>query len=129
MAYSFSDSAKRHRADAKHLASDQRLQNAGHLIGFAAECLTKAVLEDARIQIDKPSGLRVHFPQLATAIRIRGYGRLMGALLPILSRSDFLNGWKAELRYEKDQIISQANADWQKWVGDVDDLFVAAGRP
>jgi hypothetical protein len=33
VANSFSDAARRHRTDAKHLATDQRFQNAGHLIG------------------------------------------------------------------------------------------------
>jgi hypothetical protein len=61
---SFPDAARRHRSDAKHLATNQRFQNAGHLIGFAAECFAKEILEGAGIKIDKPSGFKVHFPEL-----------------------------------------------------------------
>ena len=129
MADSFPDAARRHRSDAKHLAANDRFQNAGHLLGFAAECLAKEVLQAAGITIDKPSHLREHFPKLASEIRIQGRTRAMAMLLPILERSAFLDGWEVECRYEANILRSDAEARYHSWQADVDSLFNAAGIP
>jgi hypothetical protein len=129
VAHSFSDAARRHRIDAKHLATDQRFQNAGHLIGFAAECLAKEILESAGIKIDKPSGFKVHFPELQNQIRLQGYARGMVVLAPIVRRSTFLNGWTAGCRYEANILQPDAETRFNSWVADVDSLFRAAGIP
>lgn len=129
MPVSFSDAALRHRSDAKHLASDSRFQNAGHLIGFAAECLVKCYLVKGGIQIDQHSGLRVHFPHLTQAIIRNGHGRLMKLLLPIVTTSSFLAGWTAELRYENALSAASAHVKWKQWIADVELLFKAAGIP
>jgi hypothetical protein len=129
MPESFADAAPRHREDAKRLAIDSRFQNAGHLIGFAAECLVKSMLQSGGVTIDKPSGLRVHFPDLSQKIAIKGHSRLMGALLPVLNQTDFLELWRAELRYESDLAVLDAQTQWQRWVTQVDTLFYLAGIP
>jgi hypothetical protein len=125
----FPDSARRHRSDAKHLAANRRFQNAGHLLGFAAECLAKEILAGAGITLDKSSGLREHFPQLGNQIRRNGRTRVMTLLTPIVRRSTFLDGWTAECRYEAN--ISQADAEirFNSWHADVEALFKTAGIP
>ena len=129
MSDSFLDSAHRHRSDAKHLATDRRFQNAGHLIGFAAECLVKDILERASITIDKASGFREHFPKLQTKVRMNGRTRVMRQLTPIVRGATFLHGWAAEGRYEHDISDSSAEKRFLSWVAEVDALFRTAGIP
>jgi hypothetical protein len=126
---SFPNAARRHRSDAKHLATEQRFQNAGHLIGFAAECLAKELLEGAGIKIDKTSGFKVHFPDLQHRIRMQGYTRAMVLLAPIVGKPTFLDGWTADCRYEADILQLDAQTRFNSWVADVDSLFRAAGIP
>jgi transposase-like protein len=83
---SFPDAARRHWSDAKHLATNHRFQNVGHLLGFAAECLAKEILESAGIKIDSSSGLREHFPKLRDRIRMNGHSRAM--VLPLRANED-----------------------------------------
>lgn len=128
MSDSFANAASRHRTDATHLADNKRFQNAGHLIGFAAECLVKSILQQQKIEIDPASGLRVHFPNLRDVISKKGHGRLMGPLLPILNGANFLMGWRAELRYEEDISEPEAQRRWEEWFSDVQGLFIAAGK-
>jgi hypothetical protein len=125
----FPDAARRHRSDAARLAADRRFQNAGHLLGFAAECLSKEILEQAGISLDKPSGLREHFPKLSDRIRMNGRTRAMTLLAPIVLQPDFLIGWTAESRYEADILQTDAETRFNIWRADVDSLFAAAGIP
>ena len=125
----FPDAARRHRLDAKHLAADRRFQNAGHLLGFAAECLAKEILAGAGITLNKSSGLREHFPQLGNQIWMIGHTRVMALLTPIVRDPTFLDGWTAECRYEADIFHADAEIRFNSWYADVDALFKAAGIP
>lgn len=129
MVDSFIESARRHRTDARHLAADQRYQNGGHLIGFAAECLAKEVLTNAGIVIDRRSGFWKHFPLLGDRIRLDARTRAMVALIPILRSADFLAGWSANSRYEAAMPESDAETRYLDWRADVDALFHAVGVP
>ena len=129
MADSFPDSARRHRSDARSLAADNRFQNAGHLLGFAAECLAKEILLAAGITIDKTSGFRTHFPALGEKIRIDGRTRVMALLAPVVSSATFLSGWEADGRYEQNLSNLVAEARFASWRADVDSLFRVAGVP
>lgn len=130
MADSFPDAARRHWSDAKHLAANDRFQNAGHLLGFAAECLAKEVLAGAGIIIDKPSAQQwSHFPKLAEKIRMEGRTRVMALLLPIVAKQAFLDGWQVECRYEANIPRSDAETRYHSWQADVESLFNAAGIP
>ena len=120
MADSFPASARRHRNDGNHLAANGRFQNGGHLLGFAAECLAKEILQGAGIVIDGPSGLKEHFPKLGRQIRTLGHSRIMAPLLPIVRNSAFLNGWQAECRYEANMPRNDAEARYHSWRADVD---------
>ncbi len=129
MADSFPDAARRHRNDARSLAASNRFQNAGHLLGFAAECLAKEILLSAGITIDKTSGFREHFPALGRKIRTHGRTRVMALLTPVVSSTTFLSGWEAEGRYEQNVPMHNAEARFKSWQVDVDSLFRAAGVP
>lgn len=125
---SFADSALRHREDARYLAVSQRYQNAGHLIGFAAECLVKAEMERAGITVDK--NLRAHFPDLTQKIQTHAAGRLAGALWGVVGSPKFLNGWRADRRYDADLPAVDASDQYRGWENDVNDLFRAVrGTP
>lgn len=127
MGENYSHAASRLRHDAKKLASGGRFQNAGYLIGLAAECLVKEILENAAVTIDRQSDLRHHFPTLVKKITSKGHGRFMGALMSIL-QSNFLNNWQIELRYEENSDAANAQEQWRNWETDVDGLFRAAGK-
>ena len=130
LAYSFPDAGRRDWTDAKHLAADDRFQNAGHLLGLAAECLAKEVLERAGIITDKSSAQQwSHFPKIARDIRMDARTRAMIPLLPILANSKFLDGWQVECRYEVTMPGSAAETRYRSWRADVDKLFNAAGIP
>ena len=129
MADSFLDAARRHRSDARHLATDRRHQNGGHLIGFAAECLAKDILTNAGILIDKKSSFREHFPTLGEQIRTNARTRGMVALIPIIRSAAFLAGWSASSRYEVGLPPAEAEARYVSWSADVNALFSAAGLP
>lgn len=129
VADSFPDSARRHRSDASHLAASERFQNAGHLIGFAAECLAKNILTNAGITIDSNSPFRCHFPDLGRQIKIAPITRIGTVLAPILGPASFLDGWRAESRYEATLSPHDAKARYIRWQTDVDALFRAAGVP
>ena len=64
---SFEHAAKRHFADAEDLAGRQRLDNAGYLIGLAAECAVKHAVRNVA-----PNPPRIHFPELTAGIRQLG---------------------------------------------------------
>jgi hypothetical protein len=130
MADSFHDAARRHRSDAKQLAASRRFQNAGHLIGFAAECLTKEILNAAGgFVIDRASGFREHFPALGDKIRTMSHNRAAILLAPIVRKPDFLQGWQAECRYEGDLSETEAESRFLSWLTDVDSLFQSAKIP
>ena len=130
MADSFPDAARRHWSDAKQLAANDRFQNAGHLLGFAAECLAKEALQSSSIIKDTPDAKQwSHFPRLADRIRTDGRSRAMIPLLPIITNPAFLDGWQAECRYEANITRTDAEKRFHAWHADVDSLFKAAGNP
>jgi len=95
--------ALRHFEDAEALAGSGRYDNAGHLIGFAAECAVKAAWrnyfpgEDVR---------RIHFPDLRDAVKRKFSSRRDLALRKVIrSVPDLLSGWDIALRYAADQTI------------------------
>ena len=129
MADLFPDAARRHRSDARDLAAHNRYQNAGHLIGFAAECLAKDLLQSAGINVDKASGFKKHFPELGSKIKIDGRTRVMAILAPIVSATTFLDGWTADGRYEANLATADAELRFNSWSADVESIFRAAGIP
>ncbi len=65
MSEDYNEAALRHYRDAEHLADDNRIDNAAHLIGFAAECAIKHAFDGLQNSMgDLP---RIHLPDLANA--------------------------------------------------------------
>jgi hypothetical protein len=58
-----------------------------------------------------------------------GRTRVMALLIPIVQRSNFLDGWNAECRYEADILKADAEILFNSWHADVEALFKAAGIP
>ena len=108
----FEDAAKRHYADAEDLAERQRLDNAGQLIGLAAECAVKHAVHHLA-----PNPPRIHFPELTAEIRRFG-GRqpvisdIRRALSPPVHGSVF-DDWAIAMRYCADGHV--VDAQYRRW--------------
>ena len=109
---SFEDAARRHFADAEDLAERQRLDNAGYLIGLAAECAVKHAVRHVT-----PNPPRIHFPELTAGVRQLGgrnpvFSKIRQALSPPAHGSVF-DDWSIAIRYGADgQVL---NAQYRKW--------------
>lgn len=55
----YASAAIRHYIDAEKLKSSGSIDNAGHLVGFAAECALKYKISTISPDMDRPRG---HFP-------------------------------------------------------------------
>jgi hypothetical protein len=96
----------RHYRDAEALADDGRYDNAGHLIGFAAECALKHHFNVTTTE----SSPRMHLPELASTMRKRFSARnprqaVMRRLLDGFGAA-FFSDWDVAHRYEADGVVS-----------------------
>ena len=120
----YDDAALRHFNDAQCLATDCRWDNAGHLMGFAAECSVKhAVQNHTRSPVP-----HCHFPDLSRKIRALG-GR--NALHPVrralnrLGHATAFDDWDIAMRYAAtDSVSSGQYSAWRQAAG----LVMAAAR-
>ena len=113
MPENYHDAALRHFKDSERLAGEQRFDNAGHLIGFAAECALKHHFGITALQ----STPKTHLPDLAAAMRKRFSARdpnqaAMYSLLTIIGPGYFA-GWSVNDRYGQDGTISEAR--YNRW--------------
>ncbi|ADJ23991.1 conserved hypothetical protein [Hyphomicrobium denitrificans ATCC 51888] len=128
MAEAYNQSALRHYFDSEKLADLGRFDNAGHLIGFAAECALKhafAIMEP----VNSP---RVHLPDLANALlkHVKSRNSQETALRNLLAQTKggFFDDWRVAARYEIDGLVDQAT--YRKWRGLAQRAIGAAGlRP
>lgn len=82
---------------------------AGHLCGVAAECAVKAVLERAGIAIDRPSGFKVHIPELVQALLLNASTRHSATILNALpALSALATTYSIHTRYAADGCIDDA---------------------
>jgi hypothetical protein len=113
--------ALRHFGDAEHLAGAGRYDNAGHLIGFAAEC----ALKKAALGFFPPGQTDIdgHLPgDLPKIIRRQLNSRNAGGRLLQLvqSGSPFFSDWHINDRYSPDGHVGAARyATWRKHTCDV----------
>jgi hypothetical protein len=104
----FAAAAMRHYEDAETLAASERLDGAGHLIGFSAECAIKhAVLS---LRSDKES-LHGHFPELVNVAKRHLNQRLHHGLYTVIKAPTFMQGWTVHGRYSDDGSVTRQNYD------------------
>ncbi len=113
--------AVRHWQDATILRDAGRPDNAGHLIGFAAECAIKHGIMSLRPPKDAPN---VHIPDLLIAAR-----KLFGArsgYMPLYQvvKADIFRGWHVSRRYGETGHTSIAELG--DWFSETKRLFAAA---
>lgn len=122
MAENYESAALRHFEDAATLQLSGRLDNAGHLIGFAAECAIKHRIVSLRSATDAP---HVHFPDLVNVARKHFRQRSQDSeLYQILQRAVFL-GWHVNRRYE--ETGSTNTREVAQWVALTKNIFRTAG--
>ena len=115
----YEDAALRHFNDARFLATDCRWDDAGHLIGFAAECSVKHIVQT---QTKKPVP-HYHFPDLTQRIRTLGGRNALNNVRKALSRygqPTAFDDWDVAMRYAATGSVtcSQYSA-WQQAAGRV----------
>lgn len=92
----YAESAVRHYADAKRLKDGGRLDNAGQLMGFAAECAIKARIHELADEVEIP---RSHMPKLLeNAKRHLCACDPKGSMLRVINESTFQD-WDVARRY------------------------------
>jgi hypothetical protein len=115
--------ALRHLQDAEALAQAERFDNAGHLIGLAAECAAKAAW---RHHFPRDDIKFIHFPILRNLIRKKFKGLRDTALREfVLKHSDPLPGWEVDLRYAPDATVTRET--FNLWRQRTQRLMHAAG--
>ena len=116
------EAARRHMADSELLASSSRWDNAGHLLGFAAECAVKSRIKPL---CTKPDELHCHFPKLVAVARKHLNSRRDAKLYMALKTPDLLAGWTVALRYEANSSVVEAV--YARWRRHTLSLLSAAG--
>lgn len=119
----YESAAIRHFEDANALRASGRPDNAGHLIGFAAECAIKFRIAAMRSATHSPHG---HFPDILIAAR-KQLGQRSNYSEPMynLLKGEFFGGWHVNRRYN--ETGSTAEAELIAWFSKTKQLFVAAG--
>lgn len=105
MSTNFREASGRHLHDGQLLLSEQRWPGADHLVGLAAECSLKAVMEalgmkmttDGSAPVDR--GHRVHMPELWSAYQSFASGRLQARYLTLLDHGNPFADWQVDQRY------------------------------
>src|SRR6187551_2097941 len=103
MVEKYDSAAVRHYADATLLKEAGRLDNAGHLIGFAAECAIK-------YQVFTVCGGRpeyVHLPKLLSIARRALNGRNTSSGMLALLNQDIFDNWSVVHRYHATGLIKE----------------------
>lgn len=105
----YASAAARQYLDACKLAAVNRLDNAGHLMGFAAECAIKH-----QIGLVSPTdNPQLHIPDLLPAARRRLGKRVNYAGMYNIIKDDILPGWSVDQRYSADGNITEgALSNW-----------------
>lgn len=92
----YDSAAIRHFEDAQLLRASGKLDNAGHLIGFAAECAIKHKISSLTLDQENPHG---HFPDfLIVARKHLGSRANYNGMFNIL-KADVFSGWIVKRRY------------------------------
>ncbi len=117
----YESAAVRHFEDATTLQSSGRTDNAGHLIGFAAECAIKLKILNLRPQNNSPHG---HFPDLLIAARKHLGARANFSNMYDILKGDVFAGWNVNRRYY--ETGNTSNSELALWFSVTKRLFATA---
>jgi len=107
----YDQAALRHFRDADFLAADKRWDNAGHLIGFAAECALKHAIVSLRPNQNVP---HKHLPELQDIAKKHLNQRTHRGLHGLLIQTKYFDGWVVDGRYSGDDSVSEDTyKDWR----------------
>jgi hypothetical protein len=98
LAQDYEGAAVRHFEDAETLRLSGRVDNAGHLIGFAAECAIKHRISSIRPGANSPQG---HLPEILIAARKHLGARSGYTGMYDIVKGDIFRGWAVNRRYDK----------------------------
>jgi len=118
---SYRESALRHSADADSLAAANQFDGAGYLVGYAVECAIKSAIEATRPTAEAP---HVHLPELIERAKKVLQGRRQMSISNLLKRTNFMQGWRVDLRYQGNGAV--AEAQFHQWRDDANRALAAA---
>jgi hypothetical protein len=117
----YDSAAIRHFEDAEFLKDSGKLDNAGHLIGFAAECAIKHKISTLSSNTIVPHG---HFPDILISARKHLGSRSNYTTMYNILRSDIFDGWHVNRRYY--QTGNTTTLEIDAWFGIAKRLFATA---
>lgn len=118
----YEGSAIRHLADAEMLQAAERQDNAGHLVGFAAECAIKFRIENLRPMASATHG---HLPELLVLARKQLGPRSNYTGMYNVLKGDIFKEWDVNRRYLNTGHTTASEVSG--WVGITKRLFASAG--
>ena len=94
----YDSAAIRHYEDAQLLRTSGKLDNAGHLVGLAAECAIKHKISTFKLNSNKPHG---HFPDFLMVARkhLNGRGSYPYPEMFNIVKQNIFSGWSINRRY------------------------------
>lgn len=119
----FSGSSRRHYSDAKLLLANDRLPNAGHLFGFAAECGLKALLIAHGLKTNPATGdiveahpykYRTHISVLINSVQTFSSSRIYSKYLGMMPNLRLFSNWDTSHRYWDESSLPASHEDWNK---------------
>jgi hypothetical protein len=106
----YRSAAVRHFEDAKYLFDSNKIDNAGHLIGFAAECAIKYKITTLTPSQGTPHG---HFPEIINIAKKHLHGRNPALSMHQLLIQGGFTGWNVNRRYHRTGITTEQElATW-----------------
>lgn len=118
----YAEAAIRHYDDAHRLGASERFDNAGHLLGFAAECAIKHKIEITPSVDDNPG---LHLPQILPAARKRLGSRAGFTGMYDVLKAEIFSDWSVHYRYSATGRYSREM--FETWAAVTRRLFAAAG--
>lgn len=119
----FSGASRRHYNDAELLMTNARIPNAGHLLGFAAECGIKALLVAHNLPTDPVTGdivasgsrqYRTHINILVNSAQTFSGSRNYATYLGMLPSLGAFQDWDASHRYFAESAIPSSVLSWHQ---------------
>jgi hypothetical protein len=119
----YDSAAIRHYEDAQFLRDAGKLDNAGHLVGFAAECAIKHQIASLKPGLPGSHG---HLPDFLTVARkhLNGRGNFPYPEMLNIVKLNIFNGWSVSRRYY--QTGNTTDDELATWFRETKRLFAAA---